>query len=67
MRNHRRLFAVRSGEGATIELAIDRATITATIKPVKPAPGHLEFDELEIELKEGSEDSLRQLANVLQE
>jgi inorganic triphosphatase YgiF len=67
VRNHRRLFAVRNGEGATIELAIDRATITATIKPVKPAPGHLEFDELEIELKDGPEESLRQLANVIRE
>jgi CHAD domain-containing protein len=67
VRNRRRLFAVRNGEGATIELAIDRATITATIKPVKPAPGHLEFDELEIELKDGPEDSLRQLAHVIRE
>ena len=64
--NCRRLFNVRTDPGTLIELAIDHATITATASPKKPAPGHLAFEELEMELKEGSEESLRKLADTIQ-
>jgi CHAD domain-containing protein len=66
VRNHRRLFDVRTTAGARIEFAIDHATITAMLPPQKLAPGRIEFEELEMELKEGTEDSLRKLAEAIQ-
>jgi CHAD domain-containing protein/uncharacterized protein YjbK len=65
--NHRQQFNIRTAQGALIELAIDHATITATAPHTKLAPGRLEFDELEMELKEGTEQALRQLAGAVQE
>ena len=65
--NHRRLFSVRSAQGVLIELAIDHAAITATVPPKKGAPGRLEFEELEIELKEGTEESFQELAGTIEE
>jgi CHAD domain-containing protein len=67
VRNHRSLFNVRTGQDALIEVAIDRATITATAPPKKPARGHLEFQELEIELKEGAEEVLQEVAETIRE
>lgn len=67
VRTRRRLFDIRLPDGASVELAIDRTTIT-TDRPVrKPAPGRMAFAELEIELKEGREESLRQLAGEIQQ
>jgi inorganic triphosphatase YgiF len=63
--NRRRLFHLRTVQGALIEVAIDRATITATVPARKSAPGRLEFEELELELKEGPEESLRELAETV--
>ena len=65
VRNHRQLYQVRTDVGALIEIAIDHAAITALAPTKKPAPGHLEFDELEMELKEGTEESLRTLAETI--
>ena len=62
VRTHRRLFGIRMSDGALVEVGIDQTTITA-VGPVKrPAPGRMAFVELEMELKEGGEESLRQLA-----
>jgi CHAD domain-containing protein len=61
--NHRCLFNVRTPQGALLELAIDRATITATVQPAC----RMEFQELEIELKEGTEETLQELAAQIRE
>ena len=61
----RRLFHIRAGK-TLIELAIDRAAIVATERKKKSAPPKIKFDELEMELKEGDEDSLRGLAKKMQ-
>ena len=67
VRTHRRLFDIRLPDGALVQLGIDRTTIT-TDGPVKRlAPGRMTFVELEVELKEGREESLRQLAAELQQ
>ena len=65
--NTRRLSNVRNPDGATIEIALDRATITTQSPVGKPVPGRLVFVELELELKEGREESLRQLATTIQQ
>jgi CHAD domain-containing protein len=65
VQNHRQLFNVRTAQGALIELAIDQATITATAPLGKLAPGQMKFEELEMELKEGPERSLRELAEAV--
>ncbi|MYB43822.1 MAG: CHAD domain-containing protein [Acidimicrobiia bacterium] len=67
VRTHCRLFGIRLSDGALVEVGIDQTTITA-VGPVKePAPGRMTFVELEIELKEGEEESLRQLAAETQQ
>ena len=63
---HRRLFDIRLPDGALVELGIDRTTITTDGPVRKPAPGRMTFVELEIELKEGREESLRRMAGELQ-
>ena len=65
--NTRRLFNIRNPDGAMIEIAIDRATVTTEGPVGKPAPGRLVFVELELELKEGREESLRQLAATIEQ
>ncbi|MDE0168841.1 MAG: CHAD domain-containing protein [bacterium] len=67
VRTHRRLFDIRLPDGALVELGIDRTTITTDGPVKKPAPGRMAFVELEIELKEGGEESLRQLAAETQQ
>ncbi len=61
--NYRRLFNIRTPLGALVEIAIDQATITATDLVSETAPGRMPFVELEMELKEGPEESLRQLVD----
>ena len=67
VRTHRRLFDIRLADGALVELGIDQTVITAVGPVKKPAPGRMAFVELEIELKEGEEESLRQLAAETQQ
>ena len=67
VRTHRRLFDIRLPDGALVELGIDRTTITTDGPVKKPAPGRMTFVELEIELKEGREESLRRMAGELQQ
>lgn len=63
--NYRRLYLARSGD-ARLEIAVDEATITAE-RQSKLAPGQMRFHELEIELKQGSEDSLLEVAELIRE
>ena len=67
VRTHRRLLDIRLADGALVEVGIDEPTITAVGPVKKPAPGRMTFVEVEIELKEGDEESLRQLAAETQE
>ena len=67
MQTHRRLFDIRLSDGALVEVGIDQTMITAFGPVKKPAPGRMTFVELEIELKEGEEESLRQLAAETQQ
>ena len=67
VQTHRRLFDIRLPDGALVELGIDRTTITTDGPVRKLAPGRMTFVELEIELKEGEEESLRQLASETQQ
>ena len=64
---HRRLFDIRLPDGALVELGIDRTAITTDGPVKKPAPGRMTFVELEVELKEGREESLRRMAGELQQ
>ena len=67
VRTDRRLFDIRLSDGALVEVGIDQ-TVTTAVGPVKKsAPGRMAFGELEIELKEGGEGSLRQLASETQQ
>lgn len=63
--NHRKLYKVRAPGGATIELAIDDATVTAIASASKTASGRMHFRELELELRDGSPQSLRRLADSI--
>ncbi|MDE0369267.1 MAG: CHAD domain-containing protein [bacterium] len=67
VRTHRRLFDIRLPDGALVEVGIDRTTITSVGPVKKPAPGHMTFVELEMELKEGEEKSLQRLAAETQQ
>ena len=67
VRTHRRLFDIRLSDGAVVELGIDQTASTAVGPVKKSAPGRMAFVELEIELKEGEEESLRQLAAETQQ
>ena len=67
VQTHRRLFDIRLPDGALVELGIDQTTITTEGPVKKLAPGRMTFVELEIELKEGREESLRQLASEIQQ
>ena len=67
VQTHRRLFDIRLSDDALVQLGIDQTTITTDGPVKKPAPGHMTFVELEIELKEGQEESLRQLAAETQQ
>lgn len=63
--NHRKLYTVRTLDGALVEMAVDYVTVTATNPRGKRASGRLDFDELELKLKEGTEESLRQFADTI--
>jgi len=63
--NTRRLFTIRTDQGALIEVALDQATITAAGQVGKLAPGRMAFVEIEMELKEGPAESLRHLAQAV--
>ena len=67
VKTHRRLFDIRLPDDALVQLGIDQTTITTDGPVKKPAPGHMAFVELEMELKEGREESLRQLAAETQQ
>lgn len=56
--NYRRLFHLRALPGELIEVAIDQATITAEDPGSGAASGRMAFVELELELREGPEESL---------
>ena len=64
---HRRLFDIRLSGDVLVEVGIDQTVITAVGLVKKLAPGRMAFVELEMELKEGGEESLRQLAADTQE
>jgi CHAD domain-containing protein/uncharacterized protein YjbK len=66
VQNRRRLYDLRIADGSRIELAIDQVRITGAEPRRNDEPNCLEFNELELELKDGHEDSLRQLAKMLQ-
>lgn len=67
VRNHRRRFRVRNPEGDEIEMALDQVKVTASVTPQKRAPGTLEFEELELELKKGPVEVLRRLAETVRD
>ena len=67
VRTHRRLFDIRLSDDALVQLGIDQTTITTDGPVKKLAPGRMTFVELEMELKEGHEESLRQLAAETQQ
>ena len=67
VQTHRRLFEIRLSDDALVQLGIDQTTITTDGPVKKPAPGHMTFVELEIELEEGQEELLRQLAAETQQ
>ena len=67
VRTHRRLFDIRLSDGALVEVGLDRTMITALGSVKKPAPGRMTFVELEMELKEGEEESLRRMAAETQQ
>jgi len=64
--NQRKLYNVRTSDGALIEMAVDHVTVTATNPPGKRASRQLEFDELKLDLKEGMEESLRQVVDTIE-
>ena len=65
--NRRRLFNLRTDRGALIELAIDHAEVRASVPAGKDAPGRMSFKELELELKEGPEESFREAVEMVQQ
>ena len=67
VQTRRRLFDIRLSDDTLVQLGIDQTTITTDGPVKKPAPGHMTFVELEIELKKGQEESLRQLAAETQQ
>lgn len=67
VQNRRRLYDLRTADGASIELAIDQVRITGSAPHPNDGPGHQDFNELELELKDGHADSLRNLAEMLQQ
>ena len=67
VRTHRRLFDIGLLDGALVEVGIYQTVITAVGPVKKPAPSRMKFVELEIELREGDEESLRQLAAETQQ
>ena len=67
VRTHRRLFDIRLPDGALVQVGIDRTAITTDGPVRKLAPGRMTFVELEMELKEGREESLLRLAAETQQ
>ena len=67
VQTHCRLFDIRLSDDALVQLGIDQTAITAVGPVKKPASGRMKFVELEMELKEGEEESLRQLAAETQQ
>ena len=67
VQTRRRLFDIRLPDDTLVQLGIDQTTITTDGPVKKPAPGRMAFVELEVELKEGREESLRQLAAKTQQ
>ncbi len=65
--NRRRLFHIRTADGTLIELAIDRAEVEASVAAGNDGPRRMRFEELEMELKEGPEESFREAVEVVQQ
>ena len=66
IQNCRRLFNIRTPQGAVIEVAMDHAKISSH-HSTNAGAGQLEFDEVELELKQGGEQALRELVGAIQE
>ena len=65
--NYRRLFDIRVSDGSLVQVAVDQATITTNLQVPKLAPGRLSFVEVELELQDGREESLLQLATTMEQ
>jgi triphosphatase len=65
--NHRQRFHLRTSEGALIEMTLDHARVTSTASDDKAAEDRMQFAELELELIEGPEGALRELAAAIQQ
>ena len=65
--NYRRLFDIRVSDGSLVQIAIDQATITTNLPLPKLAPGRLSFAEVELELEDGREESLLDLAATMEQ
>ncbi len=64
--NHRRQFDIRTPDESLVRAAIDQTTISTALPLEEPPPGCAAFIELELELVEGREESLLQLAKAVQ-
>ena len=64
--NNRRHFDIRTPDESLIRVAIDEATISIRHPMEKPTSGGTAFMELELELVEGREESLLQVAKTMQ-
>ena len=65
--NNRRLFDFRTSDGSLIRVAIDQAAISTALPIEGSTSGGTAFMELELELVEGREESLLQMAKAMQE
>ncbi len=64
--NHRRQIDIRTPDESLVRAAIDQTTISTASPMEEPPPGCAAFIELELELVEGREESLLQLAKTVQ-
>ena len=66
VKNHRREFDIRTPDESLVRASIDQTTISTASPAEEPPPGCMAFIELELELVEGQEESLLQLAKTVQ-
>ena len=64
--NYRRLFDIRVPDGSLVQIAVDQATITTKLPVPKLTLGRMSFLEVELELKDGREESLLRLTTTLE-
>ena len=63
----RQRHIIRIEEGTRIELDLDTASVTSSVRPKNAFPGEIQFHELELELLEGDPLRLYELAGEMEE